>query len=170
MEMIQKIAYDKYQLHWMIEHGHSIDEIILGMRNKMKDAKEAGENLYTLSLEKVYEEWLEDDAFRGSCFVCFDEFMTEEYRDVSFMYDLLTEEEFDMYLRDLGSLDHCTYRKGSMIRSYADEFLTKSDCVVDVDSQEVLWVKADPFEDNDRYDAENIHIILDGSIFEVSEL
>lgn len=84
---ISQIAYKKYQMDWIKSHGHSLDEIFEICNNAI------GEN----SSPKDY---LEEHGFDGEIYACYEEFLVSEYKDLSYMSQLLDEKEFVEYLKD----------------------------------------------------------------------
>ena len=49
--------YERYQLEWMIEHGHSLKEFVQGLDLVDRDGID--------SLEEAYAIWENDDGFGG---------------------------------------------------------------------------------------------------------
>lgn len=95
---IDKIAYEKYQLDWMIQHGHSIDELfrILRIAIEENDAFDI-----TSDTAEYAEHFFKKHGFYGGeMYVCYDEFLDAEYTNVQYMRQLLTEKEFLQYLKD----------------------------------------------------------------------
>lgn len=94
---IQKIAYEKYQLDWMMQHGHSVAELLDILRKAIEE-----NDMYdiTANTANFAEEYLEDHGFGGEMYVCYDEFLHSEYTDVKYMQGLLTKKEFLEYLKE----------------------------------------------------------------------
>lgn len=87
---IKKIAYEKYRLDWMIAHGHSLTELLRDLEFLSREDPDC--NLLTL-----FENWEYDNGFGGELWVCYDEFLESEYKDESYMKELLTEDEYELY-------------------------------------------------------------------------
>ena len=100
---ISKIAYEKYQLAWMIQHGHSIDELLSILREAIEK-----NDMYDVAANTAdfVEEYFEDQGFGGEMYVCYDEFLDAEYTDVQYIRQLLTKEEFVKYIEDSGYTDY----------------------------------------------------------------
>ena len=62
--------YERYQLEWMIEHGHSLKEFVQGLDLVDRDGID--------SLEDVYAIWENDYGFGGEVFSNEREFKEEE--------------------------------------------------------------------------------------------
>ena len=87
---IKEIAYAKYQLDWMIAHGHSITMLLREL--ELMSRKDPDCNLLTL-----FENWEYDNGFGGEVWACYDEFMETYYQDDTYMKALLTEDEYELY-------------------------------------------------------------------------
>lgn len=92
---IRELAYAKYQLYWMIEHGHSIKELMQAVNDY--DHEYADDTLMDR-----FEQWDEEEGFKGSLWVCMDEFLGAEYQDKAYMRGILTDTEYAAYLDDIG--------------------------------------------------------------------
>ena len=92
---IQKIAYERYQMEWMLTHG-------ITMRDLYSVAEDASDFGY------LFEEYLESHGFGcGTLWVCFEEFLQAEYQDIAHMEALLrysggSEDLFAEYIEDIG--------------------------------------------------------------------
>lgn len=87
---IKKIAYEKYQLDWMIAHGHSITELLRELECMRQEDPEQ-------SIFAMFEEWEYSFGFGGEVWACYDEFLETEYKNESYMKALLTETEYELY-------------------------------------------------------------------------
>ena len=97
---IQAVAYEKYKLAWMMKQGISLKDLIEALAEQQREDSSIGENKNLLA---AYKDWDLDVGFgSGSIWVCFDEFLDNEYQDTQFMRSILTEEEFRTYLDDIG--------------------------------------------------------------------
>lgn len=74
--------YQKYQLRWMIDHDHSIDELIDELSRCQMDWAENNE-----PVEEIYDAWLMNIGFCGEIWAC-----EAEWKDC--------EEDTDPYLED----------------------------------------------------------------------
>ena len=60
--------YERYQLEWMIEHGHSLAELISELTLVQNDLEATpGVNL---SVRDVFDAWEQDQGFGGEVFAC----------------------------------------------------------------------------------------------------
>lgn len=87
---ISKIAYAKYQLDWMIAHGHSITELLRELELMRQEDPER-------SILAMFEDWEYGFGFSGEVWACYDEFLETEYLDEAYMKHLLTETEYALY-------------------------------------------------------------------------
>lgn len=70
--------YERYQLEWMIEHGHSLKELMDELTFYQNDLEATpGVNLTVLD---VFDEWVDDRGFGGELFVCEQEWSEAEGR------------------------------------------------------------------------------------------
>ena len=69
-------AYDKYQLEWMIAHGHSIRDLVeaLGEYNADRLGK------YAIEPELLWA-WENDNGFNGEIWACYDEWLECEGKE-----------------------------------------------------------------------------------------
>lgn len=93
---IKEIAYKKYQLHWLISHGCSIEDISC-LASDWFNERLTNPDDGTLS------DYIFDKGVNGSLWVCFDEFISCEYEDSGFMRVLLSESEYFDYCNDIGT-------------------------------------------------------------------
>lgn len=90
---IKNIAYEKYKLDWMLRHGYTLTQLIGELAYYMAEANE--------DLETVFDVWEFDYGFGSEIWVCFDEFVVNEYQDKQYMKQLLTKEEYDEYRKEV---------------------------------------------------------------------
>lgn len=96
---IRKLSYETYKQKWVE------DNTTAEMRIK---------TTYDYSIEKQqsysgeysFEDYIFDYGYDGSCYVCYDEFIDNEYQDKDYMTEVLTEagcndDVYEMYLKDL---------------------------------------------------------------------
>lgn len=90
--------YQKYQLQWMIEHEHSLDDLIYALENHQKETS-------GLTVSELFKEWENDIGFTGSeIWACEDEWKDNEEQEfavysVQFVHTdtkMLDETEFDI--------------------------------------------------------------------------
>lgn len=93
MKNIREIAYSRYQMDWMVQRGYTMDDLMRGVFDYVEDSGKP-----TLS---SYYNWKINDGFNGEIWVSFEEFLNNEYTNVSYMSQLLTTEEFESYITDI---------------------------------------------------------------------
>jgi hypothetical protein len=114
---VRRHIYELYQLDWLMSSGYALMDVVRGCAkeaviaalNKCHDTPNAIE-IYDIDPLRCVEDgicsWL-DDGFCGACWVCYDEFLGAEYRDVSYIGELVkrepwsTDEIMSMYLADV---------------------------------------------------------------------
>lgn len=70
--------YERYQLEWMIEHGHSLGELISELTSLQNDLEATpGVNL---TVGDVFDAWEQDHGFGGEVFACEAEYNETEGR------------------------------------------------------------------------------------------
>ena len=65
MKDLRKKFYQMYQLDWLIQHGHSLEELIDEIHQWRENAIENGDAQPEISIKTVFENWLEESAFGG---------------------------------------------------------------------------------------------------------
>ena len=91
---IKEIAYGKYKLNWMMEHGYTIEDLFKLVGEHLTDDPD-------WSLADAYDEWEMEDGFNGEIWCCFEEFLDYEYQDEEYMIMILDTGEYHEYLRDM---------------------------------------------------------------------
>lgn len=92
---IKTKAYHKYQLHWMMDRGYSIKDL-------MEEISKYQDNFDDdIDVFDAFAAWEQDVGFSGELWVCFDEFIGAEYLDSEYMKYLLTDKEYEEYLIDI---------------------------------------------------------------------
>lgn len=135
MEDLRKKFYQMYQLDWLIQHGHSLEELIDEINQWREDAIKSGDAQPDVSIKTVFENWLEESAFGGECFACFEEFLESEYEDIDYMFYLLSDKDFERYAH-LRRLEVGTY---TTVFDGATFITTK--CVVDNETNKIVFVE-----------------------------
>lgn len=98
-EYVRKMAYKKFQIFWLYDHGFGMADIFQAMEEAALEISSEGEDIYSGSLCVAFEEF---GLGSGSIYPCYDEFLTAEYMDAGLMYNLLTENEFEVYAKERG--------------------------------------------------------------------
>jgi hypothetical protein len=75
-----------YQLQWMSAHGYSISDIIDSMQEYVMDfdCDDYGHNIIGL-----FEDWNFNTAFNGSSWVCYKEFLENEFLEINYVNMLI---------------------------------------------------------------------------------
>jgi hypothetical protein len=90
---IKKIAYEKYKLDWMLHHGYTLKDFINELSYYIEESNE--------DLVVVFDVWESDYGFGSEIWVCYQEFLDNEYLDEGYMKQLLTWEEYEKYQEDV---------------------------------------------------------------------
>lgn len=101
--------YERYQLEWMIEHGHSLKEFVQGLDLVDRDGID--------SLEEAYAIWENDYGFGGEVFSNEREFKEEDLPEI--MRKPEHETEMGRILKKGGAL--YSPERGIVIASYLKE-------------------------------------------------
>ena len=95
MMNIKKIAYEKYKLDWLMKHGYTLTDLI----DKLDELKADCED--NISVELLFDVWEKDYGFSSEIWVCYQEFIDNEYLDAGYMKQLLNWEEYEKYQEDV---------------------------------------------------------------------
>lgn len=90
---IKKIAYSRYQLHWLCTHKVSLHDICKVLANCANDS-------FADVTPQDFENEIANTEFDFGIFVCFEEFLESEYKNASYIRTLLNDEEYIEYLKD----------------------------------------------------------------------
>lgn len=71
--------YEKYQLQWLIDHNHSLTELI----QELEDYINQESSDIKINLSKAFKEWKSDIGFNSEIYAC-----EEEFNDAEAYYDL----------------------------------------------------------------------------------
>ena len=85
-EFTQKAVYKLYQIDW---------ERRISAERKADDVKDffesCIENHYTPCFEETYSQWLYDNGYSGELYVCYEEFLEEEFQNKDYIRELVGE-------------------------------------------------------------------------------
>lgn len=85
--------YEKFQLQWMIEHGHSLRELMEELQSLQYDDPEDSDRIST-PITELFAEWAADRGFGSEIWPCEEEYESceamERYLDE--LHDLVTRE------------------------------------------------------------------------------
>lgn len=85
-EKLFEIAYRKYQLRWMMDHGYDLKQFLTKIQDRIDDGAD--------SIKEAFGWFLSDSGFDGSIWACREEFRETEWNDEGYMESLLTAKEF----------------------------------------------------------------------------
>lgn len=105
MKHIKQMAYKKYKLDWMLQHGYTLEHLVEEVTDYMDEVG--------WPFKETYKLWERDCGFDGEIWVCYDEFLDNEYQDVGYMKELLNENEFNNYCTDT-NLATCQWCKATV--------------------------------------------------------
>lgn len=103
MKPIQEIAYAKYQLDWMIQHGYSLQDLMYELC-EYQYADPEDSDAISNPVTEIFDGWEEESGFHGELWVCPSEFLGAEYLDNDYMKCLLTDDEYTAYQKDVAGL------------------------------------------------------------------
>lgn len=86
-------AYERFRLQWMLEHGHTLPELI----NELQKLREEGDP--EMSLQALFEDWEFGYGFGSEIWPCFEEYLSAEYT-------MIKEENLGAAHRGMRRADH----------------------------------------------------------------
>ena len=91
---IKQIAYEKYKLDWLLRHGYTLTDLIAEL-----DLIQESDPCESIS--QLFTDWESDFGFNSEIWVCYQEFLDNEYQDKGYMRQLLNWEEYENYKEDI---------------------------------------------------------------------
>ena len=91
---IKQIAYEKYKLDWLLKHGYTLTDLI----NELDKMQEENPDD---SVSQLFNDWEYGFGFGSEIWVCYKEFLDNEYLDMGYMRHLLNWEEYEKYQEDV---------------------------------------------------------------------
>ena len=89
-EQLRHHIYERYKLVWMLEHGHTLREYVGELKDYSNDLNDGGGAEAITPLNDVAVAWEYDSGFGNhECWVCYREFVDNEYRNVKYVEHLL---------------------------------------------------------------------------------
>jgi hypothetical protein len=70
-------GYEAYRLVWMLEHGHSLSELIYELRDYQYDDPEDADQV-SMPVTGLFESWEADRGFGGELWCCESEYHNSE--------------------------------------------------------------------------------------------
>lgn len=109
--VFEKKCYEAYKLRWMIAHGETLKELLHTISDIAAESvedhatiAETSENSAKALLSEAHNTFIMDTGFDGSLWVCLEEFLQTEFRDLSYMMSLIElmddHEEMWKFYRD----------------------------------------------------------------------
>jgi len=93
--MIRRLCYELYKVDW--KHSHMITK-----EREMDSLKIYYEGLVDDDTEYTYNDYLEEFGYDGELYVCYEEFLENEYLEKDYMKELLDNKKLiDMYYEDI---------------------------------------------------------------------
>lgn len=89
-ERLWNKAYERYKLKWMLDHNHTLTDLLDALTEIQKDTE-------TLSSNVAFEDFELDIGFRGELWVCKEEFQESEGQDLDYMKELLDGAEYRLW-------------------------------------------------------------------------
>ena len=90
VEEVFQSAYNKYKLQWMLDHNHTLDELITKLKAQMK----AG----SVNVEEAFINFVNESGFSGELWACQCEFRDTEWEDEEYMRSLLNSDEYAIWM------------------------------------------------------------------------
>ena len=72
--------YEQYQLQWMIEHGHSLHDLISELDKIQRD--EDG-NIASVPVSELFKRWKADSGFGSAIWACKEEWLDSECKSIT---------------------------------------------------------------------------------------
>lgn len=93
---IKQIAYEKYKLDWMKRHGYTLIDLIKELQSCLEEVDEDE----AIDLNEIFEDWEFDCGFHSEIWVCYEEFLENEYQDKEYMREILDDVDFSEYCEE----------------------------------------------------------------------
>lgn len=91
-DRIMQKAYSRYKLKWMLEHNHTLGELII-ILNAQMEKKNGAKNV----IEAFKQMQENDEFFNGESWLCEAEFRSLKANDETLMQDLLSGNEYEIW-------------------------------------------------------------------------
>ena len=95
---ISEVAYEKYQLDWMMKHNISITDLVEELDTATHTIYAANSGDGIPSLINVFSDWEKNKGFEDGIWSERSEFMSHEYEDKAYIEALLSNNEYEEYL------------------------------------------------------------------------
>lgn len=81
-------AYEQYQLQWMIDHGHSLKNLM----DELTEYQQEAIDCPAAPISDIFADWVKDSGFRGDLWAC-----EQEWRDCENRYNTPQHVKFISY-------------------------------------------------------------------------
>ena len=98
---LKERCYEIYQLDWLIEHGYSLRDLFMVLREGHLDGIYSGEikpNTFPDAVFDYIESYFTENGFKGEIFSSEEEFYDNEYQDKLYMTEILPANVLCQYL------------------------------------------------------------------------
>lgn len=101
----ENMAYERYQLMWMMTHGHTARELFKYVFCNHTESidPDSGEfdlqDVLQLDPDGMFDEWEKNAGFCGELWACKDEFLQTEFLMPEYMNTLLNSDEYATYMK-----------------------------------------------------------------------
>ena len=99
-ETIKDVAYEKYQLDWMMKHNISLNDLVEELGNAAHEMYLNNPGSGFPNLHNVFNEWESTKGFSEGIWSCKDEFIAHEYQDKAYIEALLSNNEVEEYISE----------------------------------------------------------------------
>ena len=89
VDQLFQTAYHRYRLQWMMDHGYSFEQLLMGLQDQLDNGSK--------NLWEAFTSFVLDAGFGGSIWACEEEFKETEWTDNDYMKKLLSPTEFIMW-------------------------------------------------------------------------
>lgn len=72
--------FEKYQLQWMMDHGHTLEELMCELQDMQYDDPEDSDRIAT-PVTELFQEWVSDRGFGSEIWPCEREFNEAEHKE-----------------------------------------------------------------------------------------
>lgn len=101
--MISKLCYELYKVDWKRNHMITADREMDSIKNYYEDVADMAVPYFTVSGDEyTYNDYLEEFGYDGELYICYEEFMENEYLEEDYICGLLNNEKLiAMYYKDI---------------------------------------------------------------------
>ena len=89
---IKELAYEKYRLRWMIDHGYTLIDLMEELNKMQEENPDA-------TVSQLFDDWEFGYGFGSEIWADYLEFMQYEFLNHDYMHRLLTNSEFEVYVK-----------------------------------------------------------------------